>query len=169
MGTLDRFTLSVSVVAAALAGCGSFQGAVPQNAAAQATVKIAANNFAGEKFTSTNVTPTCLLTPGGPELTYIATGSASGPLPGTFRASGTVFGFALRKTLSFSEAFELQSGTQTFSGNVKQSHGVIGFSGCHKTVKSDSFKAKGVRYSVDRSRGKSSVKYSKLQLDESFY
>src|SRR5271163_4471815 len=107
MGTLDRFTLSVSIAAAALAGCGSFEGPVAQNAAPQATTQLAANNFAGESFTSSYVSAKCLLTPGGPELTYTATGSATGPVSGTFSASGNVLDFALRQTFEFSETFEV--------------------------------------------------------------
>jgi hypothetical protein len=169
MGTLDRFTLTVGIAAAALAGCGSLQGTVAQNAAPQATVQLAVSNFAGEKFTSSNVTARCLLTPGGPELTYTATGSASGPLPGTFSASGNVLNFAIMKTIVFSETFEVQSGTQTFAGTVKKAHGAVGFNGCRKAVKSDSFKAQRLTYSVDDSRGKSRIDYSKLQFHESFY
>jgi hypothetical protein len=169
MGTLGRFTLSVSVAAAALAGCGSLQGAVAQKSALQATVRLAANDFAGEKFMSTYVSASCLLTPGGPQINYTATGSASGPLPGTFSASGSVLDFSLLNKFSFSETFEVQSGSQTFAGKVKQSHGVIGFNGCRKAAKSEFFKAKRVGYSVDRSRGKSSIYYSKLQFHESFY
>jgi hypothetical protein len=169
MGTLGRFTLVVGVAASALAGCGASQGTVAQNAALPATVPVAANNFAGEKFTSTHVSATCLLTPGGPLLNYTATGSAGGPVPGTFSASGSVLDFALKKTLLFSETFEVQSGTQTFAGKVKQSHGAIGFNGCRKAAKSEFFKAKGVTYSVDRSRGKSSIYYAKLQFHERFY
>jgi hypothetical protein len=169
MGTLDRLTLSAGVAAAALAGCGSFQGAVAPNVAPQTTVQLAASSFAGEKFTSTYVSASCLLTPGGPLLKYTATGSATGPLPGTFSASGNVLDFALEKTFQFSETFEVQSGTQTFSGEVEKSRGVIGFSGCRKALKSDSFKANSVRYRVDHSRGKSSIDYSKLQFNESFY
>ena len=169
MGTLDRFSLSIGVCAAALAGSGSFQGAVPRNAAPQAIVRLAASGFAGEKFTSTYVSASCLLTPGGPLLKYTATGSATGPLPGTFSASGNVLDFALEKTFQFSETVELQSGTQTFAGKVEKSRGVVGFSGCRKALKSDSFKAKRVRYSLDHSRGKTSIDYSKLQFNESFY
>jgi hypothetical protein len=168
MRTIGHFTLSVTVAAAALAGCGSSQGSVAPNPALQTTVRIAANDFAGEKFTSTKVSTSCLLTPGGPQINYTATGSASGPLPGTFSASGSVLHLGPISTFSFSEAFEVQSGTQTFSGKVKQSHGTIGFNGCRK-AKSEVFKAKRVTYSVDRSRGKSSIYYSKLQFRESFY
>jgi hypothetical protein len=169
MGTLDRFTLGVGVAAAALAGCGSLQGGVAQNAAPQAAVQRAASSFAGEKFTSTYVSASCLLTPGGPLLKYTVTGTATGPLPGTFSASGNVLDFALEKTFQFSETFEVQSGTQTFAGKVEKSRGVVGFSGCRKALKSDSFKAKRVRYRVDDSRGKSSIDYSKLQFNEMFY
>ncbi|HLY03247.1 MAG TPA: hypothetical protein VKR56_12225 [Candidatus Cybelea sp.] len=168
MTTLGRFALSLGV-AAALAGCGSSQGAVAPSADLQTIVQRAANNFAGEKFTSTYVSAACLLTPGGPMLNYMAMGSATGPLPGTFSASGSVFDFALKNTLSFSETFEVQSGTQTFSGKVKQSHGALGFGGCRKAAKNDFFKANRVWYSVDRSRGRSSLYYSKRQFHESFY
>jgi hypothetical protein len=169
MGTLASFTVSVAGAAAVLAGCGSFQAPVAQNAATQATVHLTAINFAGEKFTSTSVSASCLLTPGGPLLKYTATGSASGPVTGTFSASGNVLDFALLKTFQFSETFEVQSGTQTFAGTVKKRHGTVGFSGCHKASKSDSFKATRVAYSVDHSRGKTSMGYSKLQFHESFY
>jgi hypothetical protein len=169
MGTLDRCTLLVSVAAAALAGCSSFGSPVAQNAAPQALAQLAASNFAGERFTSSYVSARCLLTPGGPELTYMATGSATGPLPGTFSASGNVLDFALEKKLLFSETFQVQSGTQTFAGTVKKSHGVIRFSDCRKALKSDFFKAKRMTYSVDGSRGRSSIDYSKLQFHESFY
>jgi hypothetical protein len=169
MGTLDRFTLNVTFTAAALAGCASFGSPVSQNVAPPASVQRAANNFSGERFTSSYVSARCLLTPGGPELTYMATGSATGPLPGTFSASGTVLDFALRETFEFSETFEVQSGTQTFSGKVEKSHGVVRFNDCVKKAKREVFKAKRVTYSADRSRGKSSIDYSKLQLRESFY
>jgi len=169
MGTLDRFKLSAGIAAAALAGCGFFEGPVAQNASPQAIAQRATNNFAGERFTSSYVSAKCLLTPGGPELTYTATGSATGPLPGTFSASGTVLDFALRETFEFSETFEVQSGTQTFSGTVEKSRGVIRFNDCRKKAKSEVFKAKRVKYSVDGSRGRSSIDYSKLQLRESFY
>ncbi|HEY2475389.1 MAG TPA: hypothetical protein VGI19_11385 [Candidatus Cybelea sp.] len=168
MRTFGPFSLGVGIVAVALAGCGSFPGAQVQNAALPATVGLAANSFAGEKFTSTYVSTTCVFTPGGPQLNYMATGSASGPLPGTFSASGSVLHFALRNTFLFSETFEVQSGTQTFTGKVKQSDGVIRFSGC-RSAKREFFKATRVTYSVDRSRGKTSIYYSKLQFDESFY
>ena len=169
MGTFSRLVLSASVAFAALAGCGSFQAPVAQNGIPQATAQLAANNFAGERFTSSYVSAKCLLTPGGPELTYTATGSATGPLPGTFSASGTVLDFALRETFEFSETFEVQSGTQTFSGQVEKSHGVVRFNDCRKKAKSEVFKAKRVRYSVDGSRGKSSIDYSKLLFHESFH
>lgn len=169
MEPLGRLILNVSITAATLAGCSSLQGPIAQNAAPQTTVQLAANNFAGEKFTSTNVSATCLLTPGGPQLTYTATGSASGPLSGTFSASGSVLHSGILNRFSFSETFEVQSGTQTFAGTVKQSHGVIGFNGCRKMAKSEFFKAQRVTYSVDRSTGKSWIFYSKLQFHESFY
>ncbi|HLY03249.1 MAG TPA: hypothetical protein VKR56_12235 [Candidatus Cybelea sp.] len=169
MGTLGRFVLSAGVAAGALAGCGSFQGAVAPNAAPQTTVQLGASSFAGEKFTSTYVSAACLLTPAGPLLRYTATGSATGPLPGTFSASGSVLNDALLKTFSFDETFEVQSGTQTFAGKVKQSHGVIAFGGCRKAAKNDAFKAQRVTYSVDGSRGKSSIDYAKVQLQERFY
>jgi hypothetical protein len=169
MGTFSRFALSASVAVAALAGCGSFQTPSAPVGVPQATVQHAASNFAGEKFTSSYVSAKCLLTPGGPELTYTATGSATGPLPGTFSASGSVLDFAIMQTFEFSETFEVQSGTQTFSGQVEKSHGVIRFNDCVKKAKSEVFKAKGVRYSVDGSRGRSSIDYSKLQFRESFY
>ncbi len=169
MGTFGRLILGASVVAAALTGCGSFQAPVPQNGAPQATVQLAADGFAGEQFTSSYVSAKCLLTPGGPELVYTATGSASGPVAGTFSAAGSVLDFALLKKFMFSETFEVQSGTQTFAGTVNKAHAVIRFSGCRKKAKSEAFKAKRVTYSVDRSRGKSSIDYSKLQFRESFY
>lgn len=168
MGTLDRFTLSVGV-AAALAGCGSFQDAVPQNAAPQSTVQVAASSFAGEKFAFTYVSASCLLTPGGPLLKYTATGSAIGPLPGTFSASGTVLDNALKKTVFLDEGFEVYSGSRTFVGKVETDRGMVRFSGCRKALKSDSFRAKRVLYHVDHSRGKSRVYYSALHFDESFY
>jgi hypothetical protein len=169
MGTLARLILSATFVAAALTGCGSFQAPAAQNGAPQATVQLTANNFAGEEFTSSYVSAKCLLTPGGPELVYTATGSASGPLAGTFSASGSVLDFALLKKFMFSETFAVQSGTQTFSGKVNKAHAAIRFSGCRKKAKSEVFKAKRVTYSVDGSRGKSSIDYSKLQFRESFY
>ncbi|MGC9993418.1 MAG: hypothetical protein ABSD52_13635 [Candidatus Cybelea sp.] len=169
MRTFGSLSLCAGVAAAALAGCGSFQGPVAQNSAVQPMVQIGANSFAGEKFTSSYVSTKCLLTPGGPELTYTATGSASGPVQGTFSASGSVLDFALEKTFMFSETFEVQSGTQTFAGKVKKSHGVLEFGGCREATKNDSFRARRVIYTVDRSRGSSSIDYSKLQLHESFY
>ena len=169
MGTFGRLILGASFAAAALTGCGSFQAPVAQNSIRQATVQRAASNFAGESFTSSYVSAKCLLTPGGPELVYTATGSATGPLPGTFSASGSVLDFALLKKFMFSETFAVQSGTQTFSGKVKKAHAAIRFSGCRKKAKSEVFKAKRVTYSVDGLRGKSSIGYSKLQFHESFY
>jgi hypothetical protein len=169
MGTFSRLILSGGVAVAALAGCGYFQAPVGQNGAPQATVQFAANNFAGEKFMSSYVSAKCLLTPGGPELVYTATGSASGPLAGTFSASGSVLDFALLKKFMFVETFEVQSGTQTFAGKVNKAHAAIRFSGCRKKAKSEVFRAKRVTYSVDGSRGKSSIDYSKLQFRESFY
>ena len=77
--------------------------------------------------------------------------------------------FALRETFEFSETFEVQSGTQTFSGQVEKFHGVVRFNDCRKKAKSEVFKAKRVRYSVDGSRGKSSIDYSNLQFHESFH
>ncbi|MGA2761444.1 MAG: hypothetical protein ABSF08_14125 [Candidatus Cybelea sp.] len=168
MRTLDRLALGVSVAAVALAGCGSFQTPLAQRSFPQATVQLAANNFAGEKFTSSYVSAKCLLTPGGPELAYTATGSATGPLPGTFSTSGTVLDFALRETFEFSETFEVQSGTQTFSGTVEKSHGAVRFNDCVKKAKGEVFKAKRVRFGADGSRGRSSIDYSKLQFHESF-
>ncbi len=75
--------------------------------------------------------------------------------------------FGLRNTFVFFETFEVQSGTRSFAGKLQQSDGVIGFNGCSKPKK-ESFKAIHVTYRVDRSRGKSSLKYSKLQFSESF-
>jgi hypothetical protein len=169
MGTFGRLILNASFAAAALTGCGAFQAPVAKNWAPQATMRFAADDFSGEKFTSSYVSAKCLLTPGGPELVYTATGSASGPLAGTFSASGSVLDFALLKKFMFSETFEVQSGTQTFAGNVNKAHAMIRFSGCRKKAKSEIFKAKRVTYSVDGSRGKSSIDYSKLQFHESFY
>lgn len=165
--TLSRYALIIGA-ALLLSGCAGPFGSGSPSFAPQGAVQVAAHAFAGETFTATAIDAPCLLTPGGPEIQFTASGTASGPFPGTFSASGSVFDFAMRNTITFSETFDVQSGSQTFSGSATATTG-IKFSGCPRNSKKDFFIVKGAPYEVDRSRGKTEVRYDKLQFSESFH
>ncbi len=119
--TVKRAALTIGLAAWLLAGCAAPLYSASPSSVPQSAVRIATHGFAGETFASTSVQAACLLTPGGPEIQFTVSGQASGPYPGSFTASGSMLDFALFKRLTFSETFDVASGTQTLSGTATAS------------------------------------------------
>jgi len=137
---LSRCALGFAVTAILLAGCGgglpsSIDAPVAQNAATTRYVPRpillvhSDSKISGETFTSTSVRSRChgKQTMRG---SFHAHGSASGPVPGTFTASGNAGqsnqGHSHMRTWGFEETFTITSGSQEVSGSVSSGGGEIG-------------------------------------------
>ena len=119
---LSRHVLCVCVVAISLTACGGSQIGTSQTReqALPFVVRTNATSLHGESFSSDNGADKCITTPAGPYADFKATGKASGPFPGTFRASGKVMHMEIgsNRNYYFNESFEIKSGSQTISGTA---------------------------------------------------
>jgi hypothetical protein len=170
---MNRITSTSSGVvlclsAAILAGCRSAQTAfsvAPVTPNAASSVRADAK-LRGESLTSTEVRSHChyLSQPPGTLIgAFRAYGSASGPLPGTFMATGGLRGGLVR---NFSERLTIKSGSQEISGSVSYG-GVHGAAGCSKRRLSFDFPKLTYKVEPDQ-HGHASATLSSGSLNESF-
>jgi hypothetical protein len=125
----SRFAVGIYATIAILAGCGGSHspmtpGTLGQNAAAtlHGSVPISSvrsdSELSGEMLTSTKVRSHCH---GKKSVSsdFHAHGSASGPFPGTFTASGSAKSYYSDGGTSLDERFTITSGSEEISGHIE--------------------------------------------------
>src|SRR5579871_4457072 len=117
----SRYALCICAAAALLAGCGGSQAQGAAWTPSQQNVTgVLANDsnseLHGETFSASGGTFSCAKHADYSISHFATSGNASGPLPGSFSASGS---WRLSSgTWSFQEKFEILSGSQTISGKI---------------------------------------------------
>ncbi len=114
-----------AAIAVTLAGCGgspmsALQGATGALPFAQPYVSAAhVGNLNGEIFTAKSISVSC--DKSYSSMHFTAKGKATGPLPGTFRASGVISPGSSSKPSAFGETFAIASGSRSITGHAEKS------------------------------------------------
>ncbi len=129
-----------------LAGCGGQPNGFPASPGASYSRHAVPDGLLeGESFSSTTASSTCRLDKTGAiHGTFKASGSASGPFPGSFSQSGRI---VPHNGYVFSSHFSLQSGSNSFTGDMRYLWSGGGVATCSGGALSFTF-SHGIKYHV---------------------
>jgi hypothetical protein len=150
--------LGVLVAGAAIAGCGGSQIGIPGGAAMAPPLgeryasPAHAGNLNGETLSAKRVSAGCAKSYSS--FYFMATGEATGPYPGTFKASGLVTVGSGSQSSAFTEDFVIDSGSQTISGRAAASGSKISLNCVYVTLL-----VSHATYKDHGSRGRTQLQY----------
>jgi hypothetical protein len=118
-----RYAFTIAIAVVTLTGCGAVGTAPQLDAVRAAGIEPVTpdSELRGETLTSTKVRSYCSKDGGHDFATFKATGTASGPLPGTFKAHGKVKpeGGRTNMHFPFHEVFEIVSNSKKIGGVIR--------------------------------------------------
>lgn len=149
---------AIVVASAIFAGCSSSQtGGRPGTAqvlpfSQQNVIAPSGANLHGESFSEKKISAKCEAS--YKVMQFTATGEATGPFPGKFKASGSLSIASGSQASTFSETFAIHSGSQTISGKAQRSGSKINLNCVYLT-----FLVQKAYYADDGARGRTDVRY----------